>query len=178
MTISPAFPSVLAWLLNPLTWYTVALGMFLGVFLKFAGRPVGKAIDSRIESVRYELDEAQRLRAEALALLESARVEETEAHARTQALRTEAEQEIARIRTEAEANLEQTLRRREVQANDRIRLMIEDAERTVYATLRDRALAEAQRTLAERLTPAQADAVVDRALDDLPRLLEAAPRRG
>ncbi len=161
-------------LADPEFWVLVS---FLAFFLLF-GRKIWVAVlgllDGRARAVRTELDAAQRLRKEAEAMLAEAQ------RARTEAL-AEAEQVLARSRAEAAAlaqaaaaEAEASARRRERVALDRIAAAEKAALDDVRQTAAEIATRAAARVIAEGFGGERAEALLDRAIADLPRALRAA----
>lgn len=153
------------------TWVLVAFVIVVGfVVLRFGGT-ITRALDARTARIRDKLDQARSLREEAQALL--ARQEQ----AHKDALRTaeeiveHARTEADRMRQQARADLEEAIRRREKQAEDRIAQAEAQAIRDVRAQMVDVAVAAAERIIAERMDDRRQAALVDAAIDDLPRRL-------
>jgi F-type H+-transporting ATPase subunit b len=158
--------------LNPGGW--VALSMIVVIALlvwKGAPRAIGRALDRKIASIREQLDEAAKLRAEAEAL-------KAEYEAKSAAAKGEAEAIVAHARTEAEAILakakddtEQLVQRRQRMAEDKIAA----AERTAIAEVRAKAADAAARAaaalIAERHDAAGDKALVDRTIAGLSQRL-------
>ena len=84
---------------------------------------------------------------------------------------TAARREAERLAADAKVDLEHALKRREVQALERIA----QAEQAAIAEVRGRAVDVAieatRRLLAEQLTSAQRNALIDSAIGELPKLL-------
>jgi F-type H+-transporting ATPase subunit b len=160
--------------LDPKFWVAVSFVIFFAIFGRMAWARIAPMIDARAARIRTELDEAQRLRAEAEALLRQAEAD------RAAALK-EAEELLARARTEAErvaeaaaAEAEASAKRRERMAMDRIA----SAEAGAVAAVRNAAAevaAVAARDVLAGSLDAEADAkLIDGAVADLPRALRAA----
>jgi len=125
----------------------VAIGfvIFLGVLLKFrAPHLLVGAIDARIDKVKGELAQAQRLREEAESLLASFEKKKAEAEAEAAAIVAAAKEEAELIAAESKKRLEEWAARGDKQIKDKIAL----AEAQAIAEVRS-AAADAATKIAE-----------------------------
>lgn len=148
--------------LNGTGWVSLAmLVLILILLIKKVPAAIGAGLDKRIATIREQLDQAARLRAEAEALRA-----EYEGKARTAA--QEADAMIAHARVEAEAILAKA-EQDAVTLTERRARMAEDkigaAERTALAEVRTRAASVAA-AAAATLIRERNDAAADRALVD------------
>ncbi|WP_070934513.1 F0F1 ATP synthase subunit B family protein [Edaphosphingomonas haloaromaticamans] len=148
--------------MNATAW--VALAMIAVIVLMIAKKVpalIGNALDKKIASIRIQLDEASRLRAEAEALKaeyqRKAAEAATEAEAMIAHAREEAEGIVAKAKDDASALIE----RRGKMAEDKIAA----AERTAIAEVRTKAAAAATAAAASLIAKGH-DATADRALVD------------
>jgi F-type H+-transporting ATPase subunit b len=154
--------------LDATAWVALAMLVVIGIMLwKKVPAAIGAALDRRIGAIRAQLDEANKLRAEAEAL-------RAEYQARLDAAGAEADSLIQHARHDADLIIQQAksesaalVERRKRMAEDKIAA----AERTAVAEVRaraaDAAAAAAAKLIAER-HDAQADkALVDRTIDTL-----------
>jgi F-type H+-transporting ATPase subunit b len=152
-------------------WIAVAFVAFVIVLYRFAAKRIGGALDQRGQGIKRELEEAQRLREEAHALLAKHQHESNEAAAQAKAIIAQAEAEAGRLRTEAEREIETALKRREQLALDKIA----QAEAAAVAEVRDTAvtvaIAAARQLVAGGLTEARRDQIVDQAIAELGKKL-------
>lgn len=165
----PAFLDGHFWdLSNAEFWVGVGLLVFLAI-LAFAGVPklVGRTLDERADKVRSELDEAERLRAEAEALLTQIRAEKVQAEAQAREMIAQAEADAKLMADEARARLEESLARRQAQAERKIAQAESQATADVKSAAADLAAQAAERMLAERLRGKRSDPLIDRAIPQL-----------
>lgn len=153
-------------------WVLVAFLVFMAaVIWKARGAMMG-SLDGRAQRIRHDIDEAQRLRDEAQALLADYQKKQKEAMGEAEAMVRQAEEEAKRLRARAEADLAASLKRREQQALDRIAQAEAQAVAEVRNLAADLAVAATQKILTERLDPAKAEGLVSDAIADLPRRLQ------
>ncbi len=156
---------------DPAFWVAVAFVLFIAA----AGRKilglVTAGLDKRTAAIRHELDEAQRLRAGAQALLTSYQTKNQEAVAAAQAIVARARDDAARIATEAQVELETVLARRREQAVEKIARAEASAVQEARAAATDLALKATRRLLVEHLDPARESALVAAAIAEVGRKL-------
>lgn len=156
---------------RPETWVAVAFFAVVG----FAWKPVGRAIvaglDLRRDKIKARLDEAARLREDAEAMIETYLRKQDEAFAEAEDIIAHAKAEAQRLAEQAARDLEETLKRREQAALERIAQAEADAVREVRNLAVDIAINATRRVLSESLTSTQANALVDQAIKQLPGTL-------
>jgi F-type H+-transporting ATPase subunit b len=152
---------------DPEFWIAVGLVLLIAVVFRPIKRGLLGALDARAARIKLELEEARKLRDEAARLVETYRKKQAQALADAEAIVRHAGQEAERVRAEAGTELEQSLKRQERQALDRIA----QAETTAIAEVRalavDLAVAATRKLLAEHLDEAQKTALIDRAIAEL-----------
>ena len=150
---------------NPELWVAVALVLFFailvvaGVFKLIAG-----ALDAKGAKIQSELDEAQRLRAEAEALLATIRAEKAAAEAQARDMLAAAEADARIMEAEAKVRLEETLARRQALAERRIASAEVQATAEVKAAAAEVAAQAAETILTARAAGAKSDPLLDAAI--------------
>jgi F-type H+-transporting ATPase subunit b len=159
---------------NPEFWVLVAFVIFFVLFGSRLWSALAGMLDARAATIRAELNEAAKLRAEAEQMLRDAQAAREaalrEAHEVLERSRTEA----ARVTAEAQADAASSAKRREKMALDRIAA----AEKAVVVEVReiaaDLATQAARDVIAHHLSAEDDAALVDAAISGLPRALRAA----
>ncbi|MGH6925172.1 MAG: ATP F0F1 synthase subunit B [Propylenella sp.] len=147
-------------------WVFLALLVFLGtlVYMKVPAM-LTAALDKRADKIRSELDEAQKLRREAEALLAEYKRRTANAEAEAAAIVTQAKREAEALSAEAKGRIEEYVARRTRAVEQRIA----QAETQAVAEVRSRAIdvaaAAAGRILAERAKGKAGDELVERSID-------------
>ena len=142
----------------------VALAMIVVLALALWRRVpamIGASLDKRIAGIRFQLDEATRLRGEAEALRAEYEVKAARADADADAMRDQARAEADAIVAKAEADATALIARRQAMAEDKIAA----AERGAIAEVRAKA-ASAASGAAASLIAQYHDAATDHALVD------------
>lgn len=153
------------------TWVVIAFLLFAGMVGKLVWESLLGILDSRSERIRAELHEATRLREDAVATLAAYQKRQQEALAEAQAIVARAQEEAENIRRRAEADLEASLRRREQQAMDRIAQAETAAVEEVRNMTVDLAVSASRKLLADGITIANQDKLVEHAIAEIPKNL-------
>ena len=140
----------------------LAFLVFVGVlfYYKVPGM-LTKGLDERAEKIRNDLDEARRLREEAQTLLATYERKQRDAMQEAEAMIAHAEEEAKREAVIAAEKLEESIKRREQLALEKIALAEAQAEKDVREAAVEVAVTAAGRVIAEKVTGAKADALVD-----------------
>lgn len=123
----------------------VLLMLYLGVHAKVAG-----ALDARIDKVKSELAEAEKLRAEAAAVLEDYKRKAAQAEADAAGIVEQAKAEAAIIARESETRIAEFVERRTRQAEQKIALAEAQAAADVKAAAADAATRAAEAILRDK----------------------------
>jgi F-type H+-transporting ATPase subunit b len=141
---------------------------FVGVLIYYkVPRMLTKGLDDRAEKIRHDLDEARRLREEAQTLLATYERKQRDALQEAEAMIAHAEEEAKREAVIAAQKLEDSIKRREQQALDKIALAEAQAEKEVREAAVEVAVNAAGRVIAEKLTGDKAASMVDQSIKDL-----------
>lgn len=134
------------------TWVAIAFVVFV-IGLGYLGvhKTVISALDKRSDRIKSELDEARRLKDEAMALLAEYKRKASEAENEAKSIVTEAKAEAERLAVEAKAKAEEFVARRTKIAEQKIA----QAEAQAVADVRS-AAAEAAVAVAEKVLSVEA----------------------
>jgi F-type H+-transporting ATPase subunit b len=144
--------------------FYVAMGFVLFVFLLgYLGvhRTLAKTLDRRSETIRADLNEAKRLREEAASVLASFTQKKKEAEAEAERIVAQAKADATLMANEAAQALQEFVRRREQQAQERITLAETQAKADVRAAAADAAIAIASSALRSQAQGAVGDSLID-----------------
>jgi F-type H+-transporting ATPase subunit b len=160
--------------LDPKFWVAVSFVVFVLLVGKTAWARVTAMLDERGARIRAELDEAQRLRAEAEAMLRQADAERKAAQQEAEAMLARARDEAERVAQATAAEAEAGAKRRERMALDRIAAAEASAVAEVRHAAAEIATVAARDVLANTVDAAADAALIDASVADLPRALRAA----
>ncbi|MEA2830216.1 MAG: F-type H+-transporting ATPase subunit b [Bradyrhizobium sp.] len=152
-------------------WILIAFLVAVGVLLRQAWGQITGSLDTRAQAIRLQIDEAKRLREEAEAMLAQYQLKQRDAIAEAQEIIVHAQEEAQRVARQAEAELEAAIKRREEQARDKIAQAEVKALAEIRTVAVDVAIRAVRILLAETIDPARGSALIDQAIDELPKRL-------
>jgi F-type H+-transporting ATPase subunit b len=153
---------------DPEFWVLVGFAIFILLLGRTGWRALKGGLDGRGAKISEQLAEAARLRDEAAAMLNSAKAKQEQAVKSVDDILAAARDEAERMRQEGEADLKRSLAAREAQAMDRIALAETNAIQSVKSRAVEIAIRAATGLVADAIDQNAANALVDRAIDDLP----------
>jgi F-type H+-transporting ATPase subunit b len=153
--------------INAEFWAIVALVIFVGVVLYLrVPRLINNTLDTQIRKIEADLAEAERLRTEAKALLDSYANKRAQAEAEAQGIVTAAREEADRLAKEAATALEALIVRRTRAVEEKIA----QAEQQAVAEVRGRSAdvaVEAARQILTRQMAEKGEALIGQAIQDV-----------
>jgi F-type H+-transporting ATPase subunit b len=157
---------------DPAFWTALAFIIFVAVMFKPLKKALLAGLDSRIEQIRKEVEEAQRLREEAQTLLASYQRKQREAAQEAEEIVKQAKEDAAIHRAEAEKALVELLKRQEALAVDKIAQAEAAAVQEVREIAVDLAIAATEKILTEKVRGDLSDRLVDKAIGELSQKLQ------
>jgi F-type H+-transporting ATPase subunit b len=153
-------------------WVFVGFLTFVGClgYLKTHTKIIG-ALDARAARIKKDIDEAEKLRAEAYALLASFERKKEEAEAEAAAIIKQAEQDAEAIAREAHDHVADFVRRRTKQAEDKIAAAETAATTQVRAAAADAATKAAEIVLKAEAKAGLGEKLIAEGIADLKQLL-------
>lgn len=156
---------------NPDIWYTVSFVIFICVAYHFGRRSVLQKLDSRIESIKQEIESAESLRVEAQELLAQYQRKQRDAMQESEKIIENAKEHATEIRRKAEEDLEHTLNKKEEQLQERIRRMEENAMQEIQSYAADLAVSATTQIISQKMDKKSGTALIDQTIDNLPKEL-------
>lgn len=149
-------------------WVAVAFLIFIGVLIKAgAHRTIIEALDTRAKRIKAELDEANRLREEAQALLAQYQRKQHDAEREAAAIIADARAEAERVAAEARVKSEDFIARRTKLAETKIGQAEAQAVADVRAAAADAAVAAAETILRESTKGPVADELIAKGIAEV-----------
>jgi F-type H+-transporting ATPase subunit b len=153
---------------DPEFWVLLAFVIFLGILAKFGVPKMAlSALDERSDRIKQALDEAQRLRSEAQAVLAQYQKKRVEAEKEAQAIIVNARIEAERLAGEAKGKVEEFIARRTKMAESKIAQAEAQALADVHAAAADAAVAAAEKILVQTTHGAAADSLIANGIRDV-----------
>lgn len=149
----------------------IALVITIAILWRPIGRAISTALDSRSESIRKNLDEAQRLHEEAKAMVARYQRQLHEGEGLAREILERAEAERRRLETRLRAEMVELTERRTQQALDRIAQEEARALSEVRARAADLAVRGTRVILTEQLQGEQRQQVTSNAIEEIGRRL-------
>ena len=156
---------------DPTFWVAVGFLILVGLVVGFARKPIVGMVDSRINGIRENLDQAASLREEAQQLLAEYQRKQRDAVKETEEMIAHAKTEAERLSKEGAEKLEGALKRREQLAIEKSAQAEADALREVRGLSVEVAVAATRSLIAERMDASRSGALVDEAISDLSQKL-------
>jgi F-type H+-transporting ATPase subunit b len=152
-------------------WVAVSFVIFVALMIWKVRKVVANLLDQRSETIRRQIDEAEKLRREAQDLLADYQRKQSEAYKEAEGIIAQAKAEAERMKVKAQADIEAAIKLRERQAVDRIAQAEAQASADVRNAAVDAAIGATQVLLRDRLASGQGGELVDRAIAELPQRL-------
>ena len=161
-----AYPTAFG--IAPHGWTAIAMLVVIAIML-WAGVPriIAGILDSRIEGIRKQLDEASKLRAEAEALRDEYMRKSAEAEKDIAALRAGAEKQAVEIVEKAKADAAALIERHKVLAEEKIATAERNAVEEVRAKVATAAAVAARDLIAEKHGEAEDRQLADKIISGL-----------
>ena len=156
---------------NPETWVAVAFVLFVVLLGKILWTKVGELLDKRSAAIARMLEDAARLRNEAIAAKAQAEQTLAQATAEAEAILSHAREEVSRVQARAATSLQHQIALREQQAIDRIAQSEAAAAKQVRDTAVDVALTATRSLLREQVGSGKSQDLLEQAIAELPRRL-------
>ena len=149
-------------------WALIALVVFFGIviYLKVPGMATS-ALDRRAAGIRYEIDQARKLREDAQALLADYQRRAREAEVEAEEIIDQARREAEALSIEARKRMEEYVAGRTKLAEQKIAQAENQAVQEVRALSADIAIAAAEKLLAVRVKGEAGAALIDRAIGEV-----------
>ncbi len=152
---------------TPTFFVGLAFVIFVAAVFRPVSRMVAAALDGRAEKIQQELDEAVRLREEAQALLAGYERHQNEALQEAEDILAHAKEEAERQARQAGEALEELIKRREIQALERIARAEEEAVSDVRNAAVELAIAATKKLISSELNDDRQQALIDEAIGEL-----------
>lgn len=149
-------------------WVLIAFLIVVGIFL-WQGVPglISGFFKSRADTVRNQLDEARTIREEAQRMLADFQKRQREAEDEAVGIIEQAKRDAKLMEQDAQRKLEETVERRRIAAEDRIKRAEAQAIADIRGKTADLAVAAAREIISGRVDDNAQTALIDRSIDDI-----------
>lgn len=149
------------------TWIIFSFVIFLVAAVKFGTPAILRALDTKIKTIRTEIDAAEKLRAEANALLLEFEQRQRDAEREADTLVMQARENATAIRAREEELLNDMMRRKEQQLVERINLLRDQTIVELRQVAADLAYQATTKMVTSHLDPESRTRLIDRALEQV-----------
>jgi F-type H+-transporting ATPase subunit b len=153
--------------MDPTAWVAIAFVLFVIAVFKPAKKALTGGLDAKIAEIREQVEEAEKLREEAQALLSTYQRQQREALQEAEKIISRAEEDAARLKAASEKDLEAAIKRQEALAEEKIAQAEAAAVARVQEMAADLAVAATEKILTERLAGDAGKDLVDNAIGEL-----------
>ncbi|HZP75364.1 MAG TPA: ATP F0F1 synthase subunit B [Pseudolabrys sp.] len=159
-------------MLEPETWAAIAFAIFI-VVMGYVGahKAIIASLDQRRDRIKAELDDAQRLKDEALQLLTEYQRRRQQADSEAQDIIAGAKAEAERLAIEAKARVEDFVSRRTKMAEAKIAQAEAQAMSDVRAAAAEAAVSAAEKILTQAAKGKAAEALLAKGIEDVRKKL-------
>ena len=152
----------------PEFWVAVAFLILIAIFARVGvHRTVLEALDHRSQRIRSELDDARRLKEEAVKVLAEYQARRASAEREAEEIVTNAKADAERMAVEAKARMEDFVARRTKTAESKIAMAEAQALADVRAAAADAAIAAASTILSQSVKGKVADDLLDKGISEV-----------
>ncbi|MBV9260763.1 MAG: ATP F0F1 synthase subunit B [Pseudolabrys sp.] len=157
---------------EPETWVAIAFVFFVfGLAYLGVHKTMTKSLDARADRIKAELDEATKLKVEAMALLAEYQKKRQDAESEAQAIIAGARADAERMAAESKAKAEEFVARRTKMAETKIAHAEAQAVADVRAAAAEAAVAAAEKMLAEQTRGTLAAELIAKGIEDVSKKL-------
>tara|TARA_R110001592_G_scaffold16881_8_gene71545 strand:+ start:15650 stop:16138 length:489 start_codon:yes stop_codon:yes gene_type:complete len=132
-------------------WYLFSFVIFAGILFKFGVPAFNALLDGRIEQIKKDLEEAENLRVEAQEMLAQYQRKHRDAVQESEKILKTARESAHQFKEKAEADLDAVMKRREVQLEDRLERMKQNAINEIQAHAAELAMNATRQIIIEKL---------------------------
>lgn len=156
---------------NTTLWVAISFVIFVALVIKLAGGKITAALDKRIAEIRQEIETAEKLKAEAQALLAEFQSKQRDAEAAAQQIIEQARASAKAVHEAAEAELAETMQRREAQLAERLKRIEEKAIADIQNHAADLAIQATREIVTKTLDEKASSKLVDQAINSVAKYL-------
>ena len=156
---------------NTTVWVGISFVLFVALVVKMAGGKIISALDKKIAEVRAEIETAERLKAEAQALLADFQQKQLDAEKIAAQIIEQAKASARAVQATAEADLTESMDRREAQLAERLKRIEEKAIADIQNHAADLAMQATREIVTKTLDDKAGGKLVDQAIASVSKYL-------
>lgn len=149
---------------NTTLWVSFSFILFILLAIKFAGKKITGALDAKIASIKAEIETAEKLRAEAQALLADFQAKQRDAEAEAQRIINDAKASASALQARTEEELAESMARREAQLMERLKRVEEKAMADIQNHAAELALQATREIVVKSMDDKTSSNLIDQAI--------------
>jgi F-type H+-transporting ATPase subunit b len=156
---------------NTTAWVAISFVVFVLLAVKFAGSKIVATLDKKIAEIKAEIETAEKLKAEAQALLADFQLKQREAETTAAQIIAQARKSAEGVQKMAEADLAESMARREAQLTERLKRIEEKAIADIQNHAADLSIQATREIVAKTLDEKASTKLVDQAIQSVAKYL-------
>lgn len=152
-------------------WVAISFVVFIAVVVKFAGKGIVGALDKKIAEIKAEIETAEKLKAEAQALLADFQQKQRDAEAAAAQIIEQARASARAVQDMAEKDLAESMERREAQLAERLKRIEEKAIADIRAHAADLSIQATREIVTKTMDEKTSTRLVDQAIASVSKYL-------
>lgn len=156
---------------NTTAWVAISFVIFMALVLKLAGSKITATLDAKIAQIKAEIETAERLKAEAQALLVDFQQKQRDAEKTAADIIEAARKSAEGVHKMAEADLAESMARREAQLAERLKRIEEKAIADIQDHAADLAMQATREIVTKTLDEKASVKLVDQAISSVAKYL-------
>lgn len=152
-------------------WVAISFALFAAFAYKMGRKSIVSALDSRIEEVKGEIENAERLRVEAQELLAQYQRKQRDAEKEASDMLDRAKEQAQQLKKTAETDLKEVMARRETQLAERLKRIEENAIADIQNHAAELAVAATAEMIAKTLDEKTNKSLNEATIQKLPQHL-------
>ena len=156
---------------NTTVWVAISFVLLVALLVKTAGSKINAVLDDKIALIKAEIETAERLKAEAQALLADFQEKQRDAEKTAAEIIEAARKSAEGVHKMAEADLAESMERREAQLADRLKRIEEKAIADIQDHAADLAMQATREIIVKTLDEKTSGKLVDQAISSVAKYL-------
>lgn len=156
---------------NTTVWVAISFVLLVALLVKTAGSKINAVLDDKIALIKAEIETAERLKAEAQALLADFQEKQRDAEKTAAEIIEAARKSAEGVHKMAEADLAESMERREAQLADRLKRIEEKAIADIQDHAADLAMQATREIVVKTLDEKTSGKLVDQAISSVAKYL-------
>ncbi len=148
-------------------WYIFSFVIFAGIIFKYGIPALNNLLDGRIEQIKKDIEEAESLRVEAQEMLAQYQRKHRDAVQESESIIANAKENAKQFKEKAEAELDEIIKRREAQLEDRLERMKQNAINEIQSHAADLAINATRQIIIEKLDKKANAQLVGQAIENI-----------